>query len=100
MLKINLDTHKFSLRVAGHAGYAPSGQDIVCAAASMLTATLTRALGGVEGLRYIDDGESVQVSCKPSLRQAERVVNVFSTIDGGFNLLANSYPNHVEYIKV
>lgn len=100
MLKINLDTHKFSLKVAGHAGYAQRGQDIVCAAASMLTATLARALGGVEGLRIMDDGDTMQVSCKPALKETERVVHVFSTIDGGFGLLANSYPNHVEYIKV
>ena len=36
------------LEVYGHAGYAPAGQDIVCAGASMLMETLVYMLAGCE----------------------------------------------------
>lgn len=42
MIQILVRTGKIT--VAGHAGYAPSGQDIVCAAVSALTLTLIRGL--------------------------------------------------------
>ncbi|MEG0370647.1 MAG: ribosomal-processing cysteine protease Prp, partial [Hungatella sp.] len=38
------------ISVAGHAGYAPSGQDIVCAAVSALTLTLIQGLEQVAGM--------------------------------------------------
>ena len=36
------------LEAAGHAGYAPAGQDIVCAGASTLMQTLVYLLAGEE----------------------------------------------------
>ena len=99
MLNVRIDTTGFALDIDGHAGYAPAGQDIVCAGASMLAATLGRALGGVDGLRIVDDGEHMHISCKPTLAQVERVRHVFDVIDGGFGLLCNSYPVHVRYTK-
>lgn len=99
MLDISLNTRKFELTVSGHAGYAPEGQDIVCAGASMLTATLARALGGIDGYSYEDDGHTVRIACMPSLGQVERVVQVFDVIDCGYGILCNSYPNHVRYTK-
>lgn len=100
MLDARLDTRRFALEACGHAGYAPEGQDIVCAGASMLTATLARALGGVDGYSYEDDGHRVRIACTPSLGQVERVKHVFDVIDCGFGLLCNSYPNHVRYTKI
>ena len=35
---------KLTMRAEGHAGYAPAGQDIVCAAVSCLMQTLAYAL--------------------------------------------------------
>ena len=37
---ISIQCKGYSLRITGHAGYAPAGQDIVCAAVSVLTETL------------------------------------------------------------
>ncbi|MBQ7655258.1 MAG: ribosomal-processing cysteine protease Prp [Clostridia bacterium] len=37
--------------VTGHAGYAEAGQDIVCAAVSILTATCANALETVAGVK-------------------------------------------------
>lgn len=99
MLDIRLDTHKYVYVAEGHAGYAPEGHDIVCAGASILAATLARALGGVNGYSYMDDGERVRISCIPTEEQSERVRHVFDTIDSGLGLLCNTYPNHVRYTK-
>ena len=52
MIRVSIDPDALSFRLDGHAGYAPIGQDIVCASASMLTAALFEyVLGNVdEGL--------------------------------------------------
>ena len=39
------------LEAAGHAGYAPAGQDIVCAGASTLMQTLVYLLAGEESAK-------------------------------------------------
>ena len=39
------------LEASGHAGYAPAGQDIVCAGASTLMQTLCALLAGEEGTK-------------------------------------------------
>ena len=40
---ISIQCKGYSLRITGHAGYAPAGQDIVCAAVTILS----YALGGM-----------------------------------------------------
>jgi uncharacterized protein YsxB (DUF464 family) len=99
MLNIALNRNKWTVTVEGHAGYAAQGSDIVCAGASMLTATLARCLGGITGQHYVDDGERTEISCTPTLAEAERVAAVFDVIDTGYQLLANSYPVHVKYTR-
>lgn len=44
---IEVSVQKDEIRVLGHSGYAPPGQDIVCAAISTLTQTL---IASIEGL--------------------------------------------------
>lgn len=41
---IEVSVQKDKIEVIGHAGYAPPGQDIVCAGMSMLTQTLASSL--------------------------------------------------------
>lgn len=41
---LQIQVREQGLLVSGHAGYAPVGQDIVCAAVSALTLTLIRGL--------------------------------------------------------
>lgn len=97
MLDIHMDKRRFRVSLSGHAGYAPVGADIVCAGASMLAATLARALGGIDGYRYIDDGDRMEISCAPTANQLPRVLTTLDVIDSGFGLLASTYPNHVRY---
>lgn len=41
---IVIDRHRGGITVTGHAGYAPQGQDIVCAAVSALSYTLAASI--------------------------------------------------------
>jgi len=41
---IEVNVQKDSISVTGHAGYAPPGQDIVCAGVTVLTQTLAASL--------------------------------------------------------
>lgn len=43
-IRMELSRNRMSMQANGHAGYAPAGQDIVCAAASTLFNTLLIAL--------------------------------------------------------
>ena len=99
MLNIRMDRNRWTVDMDGHAGYAEKGHDIVCAAASILSATLMRTLGGINGCDFSDDGEHTHISCNPTLAQAEYVATAMDVIDHGFQLLANSYPVHVTYTK-
>lgn len=100
MLDVLMDKRRFRVTLSGHAGYAPVGEDIVCAAASMLAATLARALGGVAGYHYADDGKTMEISCAPTAAQLPRVLTTMDVIDSGFGLLAGTYPNHVSYKNI
>ena len=79
------------MRVTGHAGYAPKGQDIVCAAASMLMATLHKYLLEKPGLTTSDDGTVSSIVCAPD-GQVEVAMDMCF---GGFEMLATTYPAHV-----
>ena len=48
---INVSVQKDEIRVLGHSGYAPPGQDIVCAAVSTLTQGLIASIEGLTGDR-------------------------------------------------
>lgn len=43
-MMINVTIEQEKITASGHAGYAPKGQDIVCAAFSVLSLTLERAV--------------------------------------------------------
>ena len=60
MIQVRVREHK--LTVSGHAGYAPKGQDIVCAAVSSLTLTLILGLTQVAGVELKSMEESGYIS--------------------------------------
>lgn len=99
---IQIECKGFSLRVNGHAGYAPKGQDIVCAAVTVLC----YALGGMllraqdEGLLHgapeveLDDGE-IRICCAPKARRPVRMI--WDTALLGMEMVANEYPEFVQF---
>ena len=91
--------HRVQLR--GHAGAAKPGQDIVCAAASMLAHTLA-----ANAERLVSNGDALtaaidlrsgrgEVACKA--RRKREVTAAFDTVCAGFGLLAQMEPEYVSY---
>ena len=75
---------KSTVRIKGHANYAPRGQDIVCAAVSAIFQTLCMTVGEM----YTEkDGVC---SVKFARRRAE-----LKMAQQGFEMLAKKYPDNV-----
>ncbi|MCI5957660.1 MAG: ribosomal-processing cysteine protease Prp [Clostridiales bacterium] len=92
------------LRVSGHAGYASSGSDIVCAAASVLITTCANALESVAGIIPV-----VRQSQKPaviwvelpeglSTAQSHDARVILRTALTGFQDVAAQYPRYLQII--
>lgn len=95
MIRCVIDKNRFRMQVSGHAGYGPAGSDIVCAAASILTATAQVEMYRITGFRAEDDGETVDMCCTPTPAECGRVFQALDIIANGFRLLAGQYPENV-----
>lgn len=85
------------LEMDGHAGAAPCGQDIVCAAASMLAYALASRLDDMGRLtrREMEPGR-VRIGWEDT-REAREASAV---VEAGFRLLADAYPDHVQLMTL
>lgn len=87
------------LEVFGHAGYAPRGQDIVCAGASMLIETLVYVLADcdeAECCAYNEPtGPRVSVKLTGSIYPTDLTAMEFAKT--GLALLAERYPANIHY---
>lgn len=95
MIRAKYDEEALTLTVTGHAGSAPYGRDLVCAAASILMLTLERALQN-EGLLGAESERWpgwARITCT---EHGERARSVFETVFTGYALLAEEWP---EYVK-
>ena len=92
------------LRVHGHAGYAECGEDIVCAAASILITTCANALQSVANIT-----PDLEVTEKPALiavdlpkglspTQDHDARIILTTILQGFSDVAAQYPRYLQII--
>ena len=93
MTKINYNVteNNFDIEVRGHAGYAAMGNDIVCAAISVLIQTLVMHMENVteEWVAFIENGFAhVQ-------GQGEKAVTSCETILTGLIAIENQYPQHI-----
>ncbi len=87
------------LEASGHAGYAPAGQDIVCAGASTLMQTLCTLLAGEEGTKSgaWDEPDGPRLAVTAAAPQKPWVEGAFEFAKAGFALLAERYPDHVRF---
>ena len=87
------------LEASGHAGYAPAGQDIVCAGASTLMQTLCTLLAGEEGTKSgaWDESDGPRLAVTAAAPQKPWVEGAFEFAKAGFALLAERYPDHVRF---
>ena len=93
----------FLFKIDGHAGQDDSGHDIVCSAASILAYTLAQTM------RYIEEQDGFELTPVIQLSEGKAIVLVrptedyegevmqsFFTIEVGYSLLAQNYPQYVE----
>ena len=90
------------LEAAGHAGFAPAGQDIVCAGASTLMQALVYLLAGEENARADawDEPDGPRLAVQADAPCAEWVQGAFELAKAGFTLLAERYPDNVRFADV
>ena len=93
MTRIEVTKRPYEINVSGHAGYNP-GNDIVCAAISMLCAALDADCQGMEG--YASSGTQGDgfFRCVYHGRNRE-IIGKFHMAVTGFKLLAQTYPDHI-----
>ena len=90
------------LEAAGHAGYAPAGQDIVCAGVSTLMQALVYLLAGEENARSDawDEPEGPRLAVAAQAPVAPWVQGAFELAKAGFTLLAERYPDNLRFADV
>ena len=90
------------LEATGHAGYAPAGQDIVCAGASTLMQALVYLLAGEENARSDawDEPEGPRLAVAAQAPVAPWVQGAFELAKAGFTLLAERYPDNLRFADV
>lgn len=102
MINIYYNRKEMRLSFKGHAKSAPKGEDLVCAAASILAFTAMQAVEGREDLFFPSilqsDGE-ISISCNPKDGQIGRCKDILDTVFTGCEILANRYPEYVRTIK-
>ena len=93
---INVIIEQGKITASGHAGYAPQGQDIVCAAFSVLFLTLGIAVG-----KFTEDEIRISLVNVELAAQWKRVspegLLLIKAYSEGVKALAKNYP---EYINV
>ena len=106
MVKIHFwqekDKGSIHLKVKGHAGTAPKGEDLVCASATMLVYTVAQAMsfmheqGQLEEKPHIKirEGKAVVVA-RPKEEFFAEALHTFWVAQCGAHLLAKNYPEAV-----
>lgn len=90
------------LEAVGHAGYAPAGQDIVCAGASTVMQGLVYLMAGEENARSdaFDETDGPHVAVQADAPCAEWVQGAFELAKACFVLLSERYPENVRFADV
>lgn len=88
--------HDMILQASGHAGYAPKGQDIVCAAVSCLMQTLAYSVDGGTATRDPDGDNVLRVQAA----QSSDTLAKFELVTDGLMLLTQQYPENVRFVNL
>ena len=100
----NDDKISYEVKAKGHAGAGKYGQDIVCAAVSVLMQTLANeveeaARAGTVALGAVAHGDGwMKVEVTPTRESCDMVEAWVELVQNGLDALAESYPENVELV--
>lgn len=101
MTRVLYEPNAFHLRIEGHAGSAPKGEDLVCAGISALGFAMLLAAGEDDyNAEIVTDPDNgiMDVRCRPSgLYGRDHCAVMLETIAGGLELLADQYPEYITF---
>ena len=93
MIDISCDRKNLTLTIAGHAGYAEKGKDIVCAAVTALACTLEKCMENAgEGSCEWKEGETCFTASG-----TENLRPCFETVITGLQMLAEEFPEYIVF---
>lgn len=106
MVKIHFwkdpETNSICMKVKGHSGTAPKGQDLVCASATMLVYTVAQALTFMHEQGYLVEKPHMKiregkasVSVIPKDDYYAEVLHTFWVAQCGAHVLSKNYPEAV-----
>ena len=104
MTTVKYNRRDTTLSVKGHAGYAKAGQDIVCAAVSMLGMTAAAAVqdNAASFFPVISQSKKdneLRIACRPRGGSITSCRRVLDTIFTGYEILSGQYPDYVRTEK-
>lgn len=89
--------------IRGHAGYRPRGEDIVCAAVSMLAQTTVLGLARyINGLAYnVDESGVLRCSLPEGLNETQLIQAdaILETMTAGLRNLQRDYSQYIRVFK-
>lgn len=91
--KTTVRSKRAYVSVSGHARAAPKGEDIICAAASILVLTLISALdeyGARDFKHRLTDGDA-----EVKFRLDKSTTHLYNSFKCGFNILHEMYPQYI-----
>ena len=105
MTKAKMDWKHMTLELDGHAGSAPYGKDIVCAAISILTQSLVNALADLqvkEGMTAVhwrgsaEEGK-LRIQADVCWANLSLVRGYFMVAVTGLRMIADKYPEYIKF---
>lgn len=105
MIEIYYNRQLHLIRVQGHAQQAPAGQDLVCAAATILARTAAECVQNARRAGFaksatvrLSEGDA-EISCRPTRRMEPVVRMQLDAICAGFELLADGAGQYARYTR-
>ncbi len=88
----------YDIIIEGHANFAPHGQDIVCSAVSTLAQTLIASVGELTESEYTAHMEpgNIVVGFRDVSERTKLLIDSFFV---GVDMIASTYPKHVQILK-
>ncbi len=103
MIDISYCPSLCSVRILGHAGSAPKGEDLVCAAVTALAQTLAANVQELAAHGVLADKQVylmpglAEIRCTPRQEFRSVAVLVFDVVCTGLEKLAQTYPRYLRY---